>query len=485
MVLYTNPLGGFSILYPADWTYEAEDGGVYFAEAEEVIEYGDPAQGPILLIVTSSSENMELEFGPGATLEDILDSVSQGLSGEEGVEVGEVETWTFGQVPGAGVEVSWTDEWAETQVHGYIIVAVGEEVAGFGLGASPEADWLSYEPVFQDMFTSLEFFPPEVPEPVERGPIQPGETVQGTLLLGGAEVWYFDAQGGQYVTIGLDAVDSDALDPYLEFYNEDGLIVAEDDDGGQGTNARIMDFPVIDSGTYTIHALTYGGEGDYTLHLEIAEEPSAGGIIEYGQTVEEILTEDMEHGWFFQGSEGDVVTIVMKALDDELDCYLELYGPDGLSLTDDDDSGEDLDALIEYYKLPADGAYRIVAQGALFDIAGVYELTLERTEMVVEGTLVYGETVNATLEPGKRHHWLFEGQAGDIVAISMTAENMDTFLELFAPDGVRVMVDDDSGGDSHAKILAFVLPLSGTYRIVARGYGDDDVGGYELTLTGP
>jgi len=487
VALYTDPLEGFSILYPADWIYEAESGDVYFAETEEALTHFDPATGPIFLIGTDSPEEMELEFGPGLSPGDILDGVLEDLRGEERAKVGEVEVWTFGKVPGAGVEVSWTDERAETRICGYIVAAIGEGAAGVGFGASPEADWLSYEPIVRDMFASLEFFPPKVLEPVGRGPIQPGETVQGALPLGGTEVWYFDAQEGQYVTIGLDAVDPDALDAYLEFYNEDGLLIAEDDDGGEGTNARIVDFPVITPGTYTIYALTYGGEGDYTLSLEFAEEPSTGGTIEYGQTVEEMLAEGMRHGWFFQGDEGNVVTIAMSALGDELDCYLGLYDPNGLALTDDDDSGEDLDALIEYYELPADGTYHIVAQGALFGEAGAYKLTLDRTEMVVEGILTYGETVNATLEPGRRHHWLFEGEVGDVVVISMTGltEDMDTYLELFAPDGVRVMTDDDSGGDSNAEIFLFELLLSGTYRIVARGYGDEDVGEYELTLTGP
>jgi hypothetical protein len=95
--------------------------------------------------------------------------------------------------------------------------------------------------------------------------------------------------------------------------------------------------------------------------------------------------------------------------------------------------------------------------------------------------------LNATLERDQRHHWLFEGRAGDVVTISMTASiaDMDTFLELFAPDGVRVLTDDDGGGDSNAQISAFELPLSGTYRIIARGYSDEDVGEYKLTLTGP
>ena len=48
-------------------------------------------------------------------------------------------------------------------------------------------------------------------------------------------------------------------------------LAAENDDGGEGTNARLVDFPITAPGTYYIHAVTYSGEGDYTLSLEITE----------------------------------------------------------------------------------------------------------------------------------------------------------------------------------------------------------------------
>ncbi|GAG17726.1 unnamed protein product, partial [marine sediment metagenome] len=237
-------------------------------------------------------------------------------------------------------------------------------------------DWASYEPIFQDMFASLEFFPPEVPEPVERGPIQPGESVEGVLSLGGVDVWYFEAEEGQYLTIRLDAVDLDALDTYLEIYDEDEAWIAEDDDGGEGANSLIMDLRTDESGTYYIHALTYSGEGDYTLSLEIAEKPSGGGEIGYGETVEGVLTGSAQHEWVFDGEEGDTVNIAMNAVDEDLDCYLELYGPDGMWLTDDDDSGGNSNAEISKFELPLSGTYRIVARGYSDEDVGKYELIL-------------------------------------------------------------------------------------------------------------
>jgi serine protease Do len=95
--------------------------------------------------------------------------------------------------------------------------------------------------------------------------------------------------------------------------------------------------------------------------------------------------------------------------------------------------------------------------------------------------------MKGTLDPGLRHHWLFEGEEGEIVTIYLIAVNgdWDTFLELYAPDGDQVMIDDDSGGDSNAAILGFELPLTGSYRVVARGFSSFDTGEYELTLTKP
>ena len=69
----------------------------------------------------------------------------------------------------------------------------------------------------------------------------------------------------------------------------------------------------------------------------------------------------------------------------------------------------------------------------------------------------------------------------------MTAidEDLDAYLELFSPSGERLTTDDDSGGDSNAMISEFELPETGTYRILARGYGGSSAGEYELALTGP
>ncbi len=194
--------------------------------------------------------------------------------------------------------------------------------------------------------------------------------------------------------------------------------------------------------------------------------------------------------WTFDGFAGDVVTISMVGLDEDFDdTFLELYGPDGILLIDDDDSGEGWFALIEDYTLPETGEYAIVARAWGID-TGSYEisLTLEGEDVGggTERTIAYGDTVSAELtEDESRHFWAFNGTAGDVVTISAVGvgEFDDTFLELRSPDGDLLVDDDDSGDGWFALIEDFTLPETGTYEIMVRGFAGA-VGEYDLTLTG-
>ena len=102
---------------------------------------------------------------------------------------------------------------------------------------------------------------------------------------------------------------------------------------------------------------------------------STGETIEYGQTVEGFLTEpDDVDAWTFDGEAGQVITVMMSS--SFLDSYLELYSPDGNFLIDDDDGGQEYDARIDRYILPASGRYVIFAHAADGSNAA-YQLTLQ------------------------------------------------------------------------------------------------------------
>ncbi len=83
--------------------------------------------------------------------------------------------------------------------------------------------------------------------------------------------------------------------------------------------------------------------------------------------------------------------------------------------------------------------------------------------------------------------YVFSGQAGQVVQISLTSDAFDAVLYLLDPAGTVVRRDDDGGGHLNALIQA-TLPVTGQYRIFATQAWfrrlRDYYGSYVLSLTG-
>jgi len=487
MEMYNSPVAGIRIPYPQGWVYYEEVEGVIFSDNQDALDTIDLKTAPLLFVFAGTPDRITRNLGEATSAQELLDLGLESLCGGE-CELGASEPRMFGETPGLMVAISWQDASSQLNVRGYMIAALSDDVAGIGLAASSVNNWPLYGPHLEAMLAGLKLFPPQLPEPVERGAIAAGTTVEGTLPVGGKEIWTFEAKGGEYVTIALEAVNQEELDTYLELYDRErhtgeGNPLASDDDSGGNTNSLIADFPVEAAGTYYIHVSSYSGHGDYRLTLTIAAAPAGGGQLNYGAKARGTLPGRGRHTWMFNGREGDEVSLAMNRVEGKIDPYLELYSPDGELLIADDDGGGEFDALIEYYVLPASGEYRVIAS----DVAGEpgsYELTLKRAQLEIRGRLSYDQPAEAMLGAGERHHWQFEGQQGDFVTISMlpTGKWWDTYLELFAPSGERLAGDDDSGTESSSAILEFELPATGIYRVLARGYEAGDTGTYRIIV---
>jgi hypothetical protein len=111
-------------------------------------------------------------------------------------------------------------------------------------------------------------------------PIQIGEIVSGTLTSTDcrssvrsnayADLYSFSASAGQRIVISLDSYD---FDTYLYLKDPDGSVIAEDDDGGYGTNSRIPSesgyYSLPADGDYLIEVTSWSSQvtGSYTLRL--------------------------------------------------------------------------------------------------------------------------------------------------------------------------------------------------------------------------
>ena len=195
------------------------------------------------------------------------------------------------------------------------------------------------------------------------------------------DAYTFDAQQGQQISIDMVSQD---LDAYLILLDPNGQDIAQDDDGGNGTNARLVT-TATSSGTYTVLANSYavGEVGEYRLQVSANNSSSANtrlllqeeGYLGQGALV---LQSDgslyQEHS--FHGEAGQQVTVTMES--DEFDTYLILIGPDEQVIEQNDDIGPSNFNSAITVTLPTTGTYRAIANAYDSTGRGRYSIRVQQ-----------------------------------------------------------------------------------------------------------
>jgi hypothetical protein len=102
-----------------------------------------------------------------------------------------------------------------------------------------------------------------------------------------------------------------------------------------------------------------------------------------------------------------------------------------------------------------------------------------------------GQTLSGSItNDDKFDLYMFEGEAGDVVTISMvaTAGRLDTVLFLLDPSGFQIANNDDAvvGESTDSLISEFTLPEDGVYTIIATHFGmqyGGTTGAYDLSFS--
>lgn len=364
----------------------------------------------------------------------------------------------------------------------------------FLLGAS-EANWRNVEPLVSRMVASVIVqsnltvgATPSAVAPV-MGNLNSGDQVNGSLARGATDYWTFTAEGGRYATITIFP-DGNNLDLTLTLLSPSNKTVKAVDGGYAGDLETMLDVYLSESGVYQIGVAEFFDEpGRYLLSLALTEQPqfSGGGRIELGQQVTAELQANQEHFWAFNGIAGQVVSIILEPLSEQLDVILDLRGPDGgrLEALDEGFSGDA--EVLNGFSLPITGEYTIRVVG-FADHAGSYALSLdegreEATNFWEAGTLTYGDSRREVLQPKEVHAWYFSGRAGEEVTIVVTpiGPNMDLELWLLDANVDRLSNKDDFLSNEPETIQA-VLPADGNYTILVREFFGE-AGEYEISLS--
>jgi len=315
----------------------------------------------------------------------------------------------------------------------------------------------------------------------EGGPLVAGKAQVANLQPGRIHQWTFNGEVGQVINLGMV---SPEFDTFLELRDSRDVILAENDDGPDGTNSMISDFvlPVNDTFTVIARSLSNQESGDYEIILKEVKVEAGGGSLIPDTPTQASIEPGQIDTWTFDANAGTFATV--KVASGQLDSYLELFGPDSRLLLGDDDSGGGLNATILNFPIPEDGAYQVVVKPARpeDDLGGVYKITLTLADdLDTTGQLEAGQLYERALNPGEQHTWTFEATEDRFVTVQMLSDNLDTYLSLYDTEGELLYVNDDFLA-KQAVIANFIVPQDGEYRIVARAYSPEEEGNYTISL---
>lgn len=208
------------------------------------------------------------------------------------------------------------------------------------------------------------------------------------------------------------------------------------------------------------------------LLLSVAVVGLAQDAITPGTPIEGIY-EGEPQTYTLQATTGQL--LIARLSSEEFDPEVAI-GQAGATITSDDDSGGDDNALLAYV-VQNDGTYEFTVDAWSSDTAGAYTLLVEAVEPTM---LPLGETVTLTPPDAETlfMYGVIDASADTVVHINATTTNPDgeddMLIELIGTDAAEIERDDDDGPGNNALIRRVVLPNDGLYLVKVSSFGRDD-----------
>lgn len=272
----------------------------------------------------------------------------------------------------------------------------------------------------------------------------------------------FEGAAGDVVTVTARATDN-SLDTVLAVLDSTGEVIAENDDHDTDDPAlgrydsRIEALRLPDDGAYTVTVRGFAGSGG-EFELIIARAGDSGETeAPEADITSDTITDSLDVGDVFvrelEVNAGDMYTITVNALSEDLDPVVGIYDSEGALITNNDDHGgadstlSFLDSRIERYIFTQSGTVTIEVSGYR-DTFGEFKLTIERVATDAPTDAGSDELLTGEIDANDTVEKRIDVQAGDYVTITLRSlsENFDPFLELISLDGDVLAINDDHGG---------------------------------------
>lgn len=306
----------------------------------------------------------------------------------------------------------------------------------------------------------------------------------------GVQRFFFTAEPGDFVTIGVRPAADSPVRPMMEIINPAGEVLRSVNTDPVSGEALIALLPITEEDPYSL-IITNPDDaaGDYVITYGVGptREEVLRGSTENNAPYESVINRrGLRDVWHAQFYEGDVITATISPLTNTLDPVLELVAPDGAIIAQDDNSGGYPAPLLSEIRIPAAGIYNLRVYGANAESLGPYRLIWRYVSVAPTFTpdparyLIM--SIAGQADADRYQFYPFQGKAGQQVRIQVVAQpdsDLDPVAVLLGPDGSEIASGDDSENDLNPRFTV-ELPADGTYTVRVNGYLTS--GPFDLTV---
>ena len=292
------------------------------------------------------------------------------------------------------------------------------------------------------------------------------------------------------------------------FVDIDGTAVIFPDTIGQQMRTRIMYFPVnnINQTEPKQAVFIFSADVSYWAQYEATFNQMLTNIVVYDFSEADLVINDgranivgslgetdvvngrletnVSDIWTFSAESNQYATITLSSDDKDIDLILRLIDPNGKTVAQIDNAfAGDTEVVIDFL-LSESGMY-VIEVSEFFKGLGRYTLSLVLTDepLFSEGGVIeIGQTIQSDLSDTGQKVWVFDGAAGAVISVVLIPDGeFDGILDLYSPNGEK-LVGLDEGFNGDAEVIAgYTLPLTGEYRIVMSSFAGNG-GSYSLSL---
>jgi len=286
------------------------------------------------------------------------------------------------------------------------------------------------------------------------------------------EIWY----SVRVTDAGILTVETTgSTDTYLEAYDAQRNLLKEDDDSGEGHNAKIEIIAVRGS-TYLFKLRGYSSDisGPFRILASQRALPPATQLRSGAQVSGNINT-GSDNWYSFNAFAAGILVVETSG---DIDTYMEAYNDVYTLIDENDDGGESLNARIEIALTPAK-MYYFKVRGYNSDVSGPFRISANftayppderNTERARAFPVRLGEVLYVYLRAPSESRWYVYQTTSAVNFVTQTKGNIDTLMNLYDSAGVLLAEDDDSGEDLNALIRHRLN--AGTYYIEVKGYSE-------------